>query len=72
MVLYYLCRVAGSQEPSHITHNASMAWHLEKLTEGIFLVLYDSGSDVRPHRLLQAACFSKTLLIIYAWQLAGL
>lgn len=64
--MYYLCRVAGSQEPSHITHNASMAWHLEKLTEGNCLVLYDSRSDLKLHRLLQAACFSKTLLIIYA------
>lgn len=48
-----------SEGASHITHNPSLAWHLEKLTEGNCLVLYESGCDVELHRFLQAACFQR-------------
>lgn len=46
-----------SEGPSHITHNPSLAWHLEKLTEGDCLVLYDSGIDVKP--ALTSECFQR-------------
>lgn len=56
--MFYLWRAAGSQrDEATLPTTAQWPGTLKKPAEGNCLVLYDSGSDVSPSELLQAACF---------------